>query len=255
MGDNDKKDSTIKLNPVILFTSCVKPGKMYKTAITDSEERFLQYCASLDYLLENTELKIVVVDNTNTDYSKNFNDHRLEILYFDGNHFDKNLGKGYGEVEIMKYAFMHSRFINKANYIIKITGRTPLVNIEKYLKWYRLNVSTALLDIRFNKRYRFCLSRVIFAPKYFYENYFFDGVEKINDSRGYCFENHLYESASKALIEKQLKIRLVIFPFVFNGVSGTNGSVLKTTFKCILKTFIGNIILNLRILCRGYIHT
>lgn len=250
MGYFSKKNKSV--NPVILLTSCVNPNGMYETNLTNKDIRYKQYCLSIDYLLKTTKLNIVVVDNTNIDYSQRFSNSRLEILYFDGNHFNRSYGKGYGEVEIISYALKKSTFISKSNYIIKLTGRTPLINIDKYFTFYNINENTVLVDMPYRRMFR-CYSRVIFAPKSFYYDYFLKDALKINDSLGYYFEDHLYNSLEKALHDKKIKLKLVLFPFIFKGVSGTDGKPLKIKWIQIIKTFIGNSILNYNI-SRGYIY-
>lgn len=235
------------ISPVILLTSSVNPCGMYETNLIDKDLRYQQYCASIEYLLRSTNFKIVVVDNTNVDYSQKFKDSRLEVLFFDGNHFNKNYGKGYGEVEIMLYAFKYSSFIASSEYIIKLTGRTPLINIKGYFYFYNIKKDVVLLDIPYKNTLKFCYSRVIFAPKSFYSDYFFKGVLNINDSLGYFFENHLYNCVDRALHDKSIKLKLVIFPFIFKGISGTSGKKLSVGIMQILRTFIGSIILNYNI--------
>lgn len=89
------------MNIVLLLTACVNPNGMSHTVLTDCSERQSQYEQALRWYLENTNFKIVLCENSQTDFSANFNSYinedRLEFLCFDGNNFDKELGKGYGE--------------------------------------------------------------------------------------------------------------------------------------------------------------
>lgn len=56
------------------------------------------------------------------------------MLQFDGGNFPAYLGKGYGELQIIKYAVEHSELLEKCDFIVKITGRYLVENIDTFLK-------------------------------------------------------------------------------------------------------------------------
>ena len=90
---------------VILLTACINPNGMSYTAIQDIAVRTRQYTEALDFYLQNSHLKIVFVENTLYDISSSYKqyiaENRLECLSFAGNTFSRELGKGYGEAEII----------------------------------------------------------------------------------------------------------------------------------------------------------
>lgn len=65
------------------------------------------YLRSIRWYLKHTGLPIVIVDNSKFDFSPFFTQEircgRLECITFDGNNYNVNLGKGFGEGEIMIY--------------------------------------------------------------------------------------------------------------------------------------------------------
>lgn len=93
---------------VILLTACVNPNGMAFTKLNDQKLRLNQYKSSIKFYLENTDKQIIVVENTGYDFSNDFISYvykqRLECLTFDGNNYNKSLGKGYGESLIIDYA-------------------------------------------------------------------------------------------------------------------------------------------------------
>lgn len=125
----------------ILLTACVNPNGMIFTALQDSNERQRQYEDALGYYLTQTDVPIVFVENTGCDFSSKYSEYiqqgRLEYITFQGNDYDKTLGKGYGEYIILMYADQHSSVLRHHHYVVKITGRIKVLNINKLLasKW------------------------------------------------------------------------------------------------------------------------
>ena len=119
----------------ILLTACVNPCGMSDTALQDPDVRAEQYRQALDFYIKETNLPIVFCENTmydmSVDYKQYIDSGRLEFLTFDGNNYDKQRGKGYGEAVIMKYAVEHSNLIRNSKYIIKITGRLIVTDIKR----------------------------------------------------------------------------------------------------------------------------
>ena len=122
---------------VILLTACINPNGMSFTKLQDATIRRSQYELALDFYLSKTNLKIVFVENTNTyigtKYEKYVCEGRLEFITFSGNSYQKSLGKGYGEALIIREAIKQSHIICQCNFIVKITGRLIVENINALL--------------------------------------------------------------------------------------------------------------------------
>ena len=97
-----------QMNICILMTACINPNGMAYTALQDAKEREMQYKNALYYYLEKTNVPIIFVENTShdisTEYQRWIDNDRLEYLCFDGNNYNKELGKGYGEYLLLQYA-------------------------------------------------------------------------------------------------------------------------------------------------------
>lgn len=145
-----------KKNVLLFLTACVTPNGMTFTVLQNPRIRLEQYLKSVTYYLTVTDFDILLVENSGHDFIPYFEKYvknkRIEILSFEGNDYDKCLGKGYGEGVIIKYAFNHSSFIKSHNYIVKITGRHIVTNIEQILSsvffFHRFNekIVSAVLD-------------------------------------------------------------------------------------------------------------
>lgn len=122
----------------ILLTGCINPNGMCYTALQCADIRKVHYLEAIDFYLQETNLRIVFCENTDTNIfdeiisPKKY--ERLEYLTFQGNNYDKSRGKGYGEARTIKYAIEHSQYIQSVDYIIKITGRVKILNISNLLK-------------------------------------------------------------------------------------------------------------------------
>ena len=131
---------------ILLLTGCINPNGMAYTTLSDQEERKNQYISAIRYYLSKTKYPIVFVENSDTDISYLFRSEitsgRMECMSFFGNQ-NKNLGKGYGECEIIQFALNNSRLINSDmdQRIAKITGRLIVKNISAIIRWHQFPFS------------------------------------------------------------------------------------------------------------------
>ena len=214
------------MDDIILLTACVNPGGMPYTVVSDAKQRLNQYLLALQFYLQNTSCPIVFVDNSNMDktpfleYESQYGS-RLEILTFDGNKV-KTQGKGLGEMEIIEYALMHSKFnllLDKYR-IVKITGRLIVRNINSLLKcdkWHLYPYKSIVCHI--NSDLTFADSRIFISLGSFM--YLLVKQKKyLNDTKGIYFEHLLCQQI------KQQKT-FTFFPFItephFEGISGSTG--------------------------------
>lgn len=214
------------MDDIILLTACINPGGMPFTVVSDATQRLNQYLLALQFYLQNTSCPIVFVDNSNMDktpfleYETQYGS-RLEILSFDGNKV-KTQGKGLGEMEIIEYALMHSKFnllLDKYR-IVKITGRLIVRNINSLLKcdkWHLYPYKSIVCHV--NSDLTFADSRIFISLGSFM--YLLVKQKKyLNDTKGIYFEHLLCQQI------KQQKT-FTFFPFItephFEGISGSTG--------------------------------
>jgi hypothetical protein len=111
---------------VILLTGTINTNSCINVQRTNINDRTNDYYQNIKSLLDKTDVDIVFVENSNHDLgiiSEFLNNNRIEILQFDGNNFDRNLGKGFGERNIINYAIENSVKLKDVDYLIKLTGR------------------------------------------------------------------------------------------------------------------------------------
>ncbi|MDR2283076.1 MAG: hypothetical protein LBE37_07705 [Sphingobacterium sp.] len=184
---------------LLLLTCCVDPKGMSFTKLSDVDLRVRQYYDAFDFYLANTTLKLLIVENTLFKIDEKYlNNDRIEYLTFDGNNFDKSLGKGYGEALIIDYALNNSKFLTLISnpVIVKITGRLKVINIMKILN-----------NRKYNNQKTFISANVTWKMNFAYSHFFissFDVLQEfvlkkksINDSEGYYFEHLLIRLIKK----------------------------------------------------------
>lgn len=221
----------------VLLTACINPNGMCLTKLQDPETRLKHYLRALEYYLLNTRFKVVVVENTLFDFAKVIDlkwivNGRLEVLFFDGNNYDKTKGKGLGEALIIDYAFKNSRFLVDSDYVLKITGRYIITNLEKNLKYveeYILQKKEIVIVEEMYYRYKSASSECLFASKLFYLNYFLSKIDQIDDSASFFFEHLLYKSINQW--RKDYYFFVFRTSLDFDAISGTTSAVIRKDFK------------------------
>lgn len=125
------------LNPniVILLTAAIKPNSQDVLTVSDPKVRKQQYMEAINFYLTKTDLNIVFAENSGTSIEKVFRTNpRLEFLTFTSPLIKPDKGKGYKELEIIDHAMKNSNFIAGANFVVKITGRLKVLNINQLLR-------------------------------------------------------------------------------------------------------------------------
>ena len=218
------------MGQILFLTACVNPKGMAYTKLSNPEIRLQQYKEALDWYLENTGYKILLVKNSGYGFSdcyqKQLNEGRLELLCYDGNDYDRTRGKGYGEAAILEYGITHSEFLKSAppNYrLVKITGRLLCLNINELCR--NCNDMTVVYANIGKDDWdgNIASSQVVMAPVKFFRDCFLPHREEINDSQYRHFEHILYDSICDW---KQYGGRHRMFwtPPKIKGISGTSGN-------------------------------
>lgn len=240
-----------KNDAVILLTACINPNGMDYTVVQDPIIRRKQYCEALNYYLTKHDFKIVFVENSLYDMSLLYSDEiskgSMEYLTFDGNRYNKELGKGYGEAKIIEYAFKNSEFIKQATCVIKITGRIIVKNLNTLWSLIRNKVDNRqdFVALSLYRDLIFADSQIFFANHSFYLK-FLAHKDEINDSKNVFFE-HILVSVLKAMLKNNLKV--IDFPVAvrLDGFAGSTGikysSSIKSYFINSLKKILKHIII------------
>jgi hypothetical protein len=133
---------------VLLLTTTVnvQPHKCYIYQ-TNKEERIKTYMKAIVQWLEKTNFKIVLVENSGHQFEEithllkqycgrfefiGFCENELKEAQFLAN----NNSKGASEIFSINYAFNHSLLLQKADFIIKVTGRYFIPEFQDYLSTF-----------------------------------------------------------------------------------------------------------------------
>lgn len=215
----------------ILLTACVNPNGMSFTKLQNPSERLDQYLKAISFYLQNTNFSIVICENTNINFSQYFpsevEGQRLECLSFNGNSYNKSLGKGYGEAKIIEYALLNSRLIKQSQYVLKITGRLIFRNINEITKFeWLLNGNVSFCDYS-NPLKRFLSSVIFCLPTGLLSSFVEQALISVNDSKGVFFEHVLYDIVTTY---KHTPLPFLFCPIV-EGVRGTSNKPYKKANK------------------------
>ncbi|TCD03309.1 hypothetical protein [Pedobacter psychroterrae] len=215
--------------PVILLTGCINPKGMTFTALQNPDFRRAQYIDAINFYLKVTDNVIIFVENSGVDISAEFEGHkdRLEVLTFLGNDYPKELGKGYGEMLIIEYAFEHSSLVNLSSSVCKITGRYKILNINSILRSYSGHRCDVMVDLTHKMTY--ADSRIFLAEKSFFNDYLFKRAGLINDTSGVHFEHILNRSVFQAIVDNYAYLPLKYRPRIM-GQSGTDKVIYDHSF-------------------------
>jgi len=221
---------------LIFLTACVNPNGMALTALQNPEMRLKHYLESVSFYLKNTAFDILLVENTGYDFTPHFHGYvkggRMEILSFDGNNYNRELGKGYGEALIVDYAVKYSLFWKTHECIIKITGRHIVTNVKQIwnITSFLFCFKNKVISAAISPSEKVAFSEIFIASKFFYSMYFLPQKDKINDTCGIYFEHVLYETIQTAVSCDYL---FFYIPFLIrqSGVSGSTGKNLQISYK------------------------
>lgn len=213
----------------VLLTSCVKPQDVNNIAIKDISQRLQDYIRNIYFLNDIPNINIVVTDNSDYNYSDiipNINKNKFEFLHFNGNNYDKKLGKGYGEKMIIEYAFLNSAILSKSDIVIKLTGRTLCNNLEELIEIYTsISYKKNIIQADTNMKLSYADSRIFIAPTSFFTEIFIPNSNYIDESKGIWFEHILAQSIR---LSKTHRIRHYLFLRLpqLKGTSGSTGNKL-----------------------------
>lgn len=139
----NKNNNRMAITIILTSTVNVKPNVL-RLFQTDKVGRAEIYVKSILQWLNNTRFNIVLVENSGYTYEElnaektNFR-NRFEVISFneteleEARYLKNNIYKGASEIFAINYAFNNSKLIHKSNFIIKITARYYIDDLENYL--------------------------------------------------------------------------------------------------------------------------
>jgi hypothetical protein len=228
---------------VLLLTGTVDPNNMTFTKLQDKEVRRKQYVEAIRYWLEHVNFPIVFVENSGYDLSPGFQkeiaEGRIMMHTFDGNNYDRTLGKGYGELNCIEIAYEQFERLRNAGFVFKVTGRHKVLNFPTYVKQMQDDADAHLL-VNFYGFLKSCDSRIFgFVPRFIPE-YLVKRKDSINDTKMVFFENALSAAALEAIADSY-NFRPLIELARISGSSGTMGINYKSNYFSWVKSRLENL--------------
>jgi len=125
---------------VILLTATARVHQnIHCLTQRDADERVSGYVTSILQWLSETSLPIVVVENSGYDFPQVPRSRRLEVLSFkesdqpDAAYLQGASSKGKHEFYAIDYALRNSRFLSRCGFVVKVTGRYFVPQMEGIL--------------------------------------------------------------------------------------------------------------------------
>lgn len=228
---------------VLLLTGTVDPNNMSFTKLLDKEVRRTQYIEAIRFWLGHVNFPIVFIENSGNDlsagFAKEIAEGRIMMYSFDGNNYDRALGKGYGELSCIEAAYEKFEKLRNATFVFKVTGRHKVLNFHTYVKQVQEDDKIDLL-VNFYGFLKNCDSRIFgFVPR-FIPDYLVKTKGLLNDTKLFFFENALAAAALEALAG-EYHFKPLIELARINGSSGSLGFNYKSNYFSWIKSRLENI--------------
>lgn len=196
------KQNFYKKKVTLVLLCNIDPKNVIHTARKNIQDRINDFNKSLPFWL-NLDFfkKIIIVENSNyrgdlftKHIKKSINKKNIELIIYDGQKFNRKLGKGYGVFQQIDKILKISKNAKKSEYFAIVPGRYIIRNIKKILL---NNNKTLMCDI--NTNLTFAFSPLTFFSKSFLKNYWLKFCAKINDSQGRTMEHQQAKAILRAI--------------------------------------------------------
>lgn len=230
--------------PVLLLTASVDPRGCAFTQRADPATRLRDYQDTLSRWIAARHFpRIVLCENSAWDLTA-FADQRraaqdhgveLELLGFDGQDFDRRLGKGYGELGIIAHACDHARLLAGVTTLVKVTGRYVVGNVTPLLDLLHREPADIVCDLRHHLTEADC--RIFAATPAFLREDLLPLRPLADDSRGVFLEHLLARAAHLAMGRGR---RWALMPMVprITGIGGSYGQAHHASFSKVLRHLV-----------------
>lgn len=217
------------LKLAILLTATVDVGGVVHTRISDPSVRLAEYRDAMRRWMDAEIVShIIFCENSGYDLSALKADieccsknKSVEILQFEGQNFDRGLGKGFGELSTLSYISQHACNFASFDLLLKVNGRYFIQNINAIMRALQaLDNPTIVGDFRMNLSWMD--SRVFAFQPAFLSDYLMPFQAIVNDSAGVYFEHVLARAAHQAMGDGKHWQMLPACP-VLEGKSGSTG--------------------------------
>jgi hypothetical protein len=212
---------------VLLLTATVDVKGIGFMAISDPAQRLQQYATAVAFWARVGGFDgIVFCENSGHDISgirAELAASRTpsEVVQYEGQGFDRSLGKGFGELSAMQRA-ARSPLLESADLVLKVNGRYVIPNATALARDLRaLWPTDVVADL--HQSLRWADSRIFAFTPAFLRDYFAPRLASLDDSKGVYFEHGLANAIHAALADDKRWCPVPGAPEI-EGRSGTLGS-------------------------------
>jgi hypothetical protein len=218
------------LDFAVVLTATVDARDVAFVARRDPQTRLADYKRALGlWLTRSTIANLILCENSGHDLYelREVADRycaagrRVDFLSFEGQSFPGYLGKGFGEMGILKYVLDNHGGLSEESRLLKVSGRYFVENVDRIAASIRADGQTEVFcDL--SRNLSFASSEVFCASARYLREYLLPLQCAVNDTTGQYFEHVLAQSVHRALAEGVRWSLLPCFPVIV-GVSGSIG--------------------------------
>lgn len=219
----------MSLKPTILLSSTINPNEIFKIGRMNPIDREDDYFKATEFYLKRGFL-VVFVDNSDTKSEKILSlGHKFSNLeYLSFVSLQSHLGKSKGEVEIINFALENSQLLKSVDYIIKISGRYLISNLEEVLS--PTNHIEMPVYVNPTRNLRWADTRLMMMKKSFYHHYFLPtATEFLDETKKVFMENVFMKSVLKFVLDGGELHLWPTYP-CYQGYDGTHNEPVTFSF-------------------------
>lgn len=213
------------MHHAMVMTASIDPKGMGELSVSDIGARESQYLETFRFYLERRWLdEIVFIENSGHDLSR-FHElarlhqgTRVELISCNLNDYPREWGKSYGEMRLLDYVLDHSQLVSRAGGFIKVTGRFPILNLDRLLlEAERRQPWVLFCDTKDHPIYDWlgngwnghaADTRFFIVTNDFYRRHFYGRYPELNDSAGALVEGLFFN-----VIQAQHRLEPIIRRF------------------------------------------
>lgn len=211
---------------LIFITATINCGQTPNVERNNPQERAHDYQKVLQaWISERCEADIIFCENSQADLTmfqkiadKSHTMGTVRLLSFAGNAGAQTKGKGYGEIEMIRYAFEILPDLRNYRYIVKVSGRYLLKNGAQLVSKIREMSADLICDVHANLTYGDTRT-VAFTPKIAL-NHLLPYRDELDELRGVVIEHLMAKCVHRTLLAGGSWAPLPITP-ICDGISGT----------------------------------
>lgn len=194
----------IKNNIVLLVPCTVDAAGVANTQRSNIDDRIADIEISINNWIKlDIFSKILIVENSGYNgcifkkIQEKYKNHvEIEILIYDGQDFDRKLGKGYGWYHSIKTGIENSYLGKSGNIFTIVPGRYFIPNAKKILT----KLSSSMM-CNINNNLTFAFSPISVYPRDFIVNYWLPECKKSDESIGMPMEKYQARAVLRAIAD------------------------------------------------------